>query len=91
MANEFYAKKIYCLIEKKKIVIEGISGISQIKVGMKVGISFNRHLEMSESIDSIETINEDQNYLRLIINYDTEDEMELWMALNIGEEYISIT
>lgn len=57
---------------------------------MNVGVKINNHLDMCEPILSIETIDGENTHLRLSIRYSDEDEKDIWIALNIGNEYIKI-
>jgi len=90
MENKFFVEKVYDIKENKFIVIEGslIQGV--VSTGMNVGININNSLMMTANIKKIEKSEEVFKCYKLMIIYEDEEERDLWMALNIGQEFINV-
>ena len=91
MESKFHCTRSF-VVRPDRFVIAGNVLSGTIRPGMKVRISFNPSFSMASEIASIEHINAEDpaTKIGLVIKCESEDELELLEALNIGDEEMEV-
>lgn len=91
MEATFYINNVYAIAEKIQLVVEGELESGEILPGMNLNISLNKALDVVVSISLIEVIKNDLKKLRLSIQCEDNDEVELLIGLNLANDTYKIT
>jgi len=92
MTAKFHAIGTIAIPAKQYFVIFGDILDGTIKPGMSAGIAFNSSIRFTAPVYSVEMVDgANGSHIALVFTASDDNELELWKALNIGDEIVEIT